>query len=127
MDYHTAILLQYADGAIAEISSAISLEKPDAAYIYGTKGRIYLPHFYGAEELFVTVNGKEEHLSRPFVGNGFEEEIMEVCRCIRDGKTESDVFPVSESIAVIRQMDQIRRKLGIKYPLEGEQEVFEEI
>lgn len=126
VDCHTAILLQYADGAIAEISSAIGLEKPDSAYLYGTKGRIYLPHFYGAEELFVTVDGKEEHLSRPFVGNGFEEEITEVCRCIRDGKTESDILPLSESIAVIKQMDHIRKQLGIRYPLEGEKELFEE-
>lgn len=120
VDCHTKILLQYANGAIAEVSSAISLEKPKSAYIYGTKGRIYLPRFFGAKELFVTIDGKEEHLVRPGIGEGFEEEIMEACNCIRAGKLESDVLPLSESISIIRQMDRVRRQIGVKYPFEGE-------
>ena len=120
VDCHTKILLQYANGAIAEVSSAISLEKPESAYIYGTKGHIYLPQFYGAKELFVTIDGKEEHLLRPGIGDGFEEEIIEACSCISAGKLESDVLPLSESIAIIRQMDSIRRQIGVRYPLEGE-------
>lgn len=120
VDCHTKVLMQYKNGAIGEVSSAISLEKPESAYIYGTKGHIYLPCFYGAKELFVSIDGEQQHLLRPSIGDGFEEEIIEVCDCIRAGKIESDVFPVDESIAIIRQMDYIRKHLGITYPFEGE-------
>ena len=122
VDCHTKILLTYGNGAIAEVSSAISLEKPESAYIYGTKGRIYLPHFYGAKELHVTVDGEDKHIVKPGIGDGFEEEIYEACNCIMAGKLESDVLPLSESIAIIRQMDRIRKQIGVRYPFEGEEE-----
>ena len=57
---------------------------------------------------------------RPGVGEGFEEEIIEACSCIRAGKPESDVLPLSESIAIIRLMDRVRRQIGVKYPFERE-------
>ena len=72
------------------------------------------------QQLYNTVDGKEEHLIRPGVGEGFEEEIIEACSCIRAGKPESDVLPLSESIAIIRLMDRVRRQIGVKYPFERE-------
>ncbi len=123
VDCHTKILLTYGNGAIAEVSSAITLKKPESAYIYGTKGYIHLPLFFGAKELFVTIDGKTEHLDRPMIGKGFEEEIIEACDCIRAGKTESDILPLSESIAILRQMDSVRKQIGLRYPFEGEESI----
>ena len=39
-----------------------------------------------------------------------QEEIIEVCDCIRKGKTESDVHPLSSSIKILEQMDEIRKQ-----------------
>jgi len=115
VDYHTSILLKYDGGRIASVSSAIKLAKPETAFVYGSKGYILLPHFYGASGLFVNVDGSEHRIEKPFIGNGFEEEIYEVCRCIADGKTESDTLPLGESIAVMRIMDSVRRRIGVRY------------
>ena len=116
VDCHTNILMKYENGAIASLSSAINVPKPEDGYIYGTKGYIYLPSFYGAKELFVSVNNEKRHILKPSIGDGFEEEIYEVCRCIREGKLQSDVMPMSESINILKQMDIIREKIGLKYP-----------
>ena len=118
VDLHTGVLLQYADGALANISSAIHLTKPETAYIYGTRGQITLPHFYGAQELHICNENGERTIQKPWAGNGFEEEIVEVCRCIRAGNIQSDILPPRESITILEQMDRIRAQIGIRYPFE---------
>lgn len=119
-DSHTSVLLRYENGAIASVRSATRVEKPADAYIYGTKGHIYIPHFYGATEFFVRNGEEEEKIYAPYIGDGFEEEIKEACRCIEGGKLESETLPHSESIAIIRLMDEIRDKIGVRYPFDGE-------
>ncbi len=120
VDIHTNVLLKYKNGAIANVSSAIGVEKPSTAYVYGSKGYIHFPLFYGAEDFYVVLGESKEHIVKKYMGDGFEEEITEVCECIKKGKLQSDILPVEESIAILKQMDDIRDKTGIKYPLEGE-------
>jgi len=118
VDRHMNILLRYENGAIANIGSAITLYKPENALIYGTKGFIAVPDFYGASEFTVVKDGCVETFEHPYIGNGFEEEIYEVCRCIDAGKTESDVLPLDESIAMLELMDTVRGQCGIVYPFD---------
>lgn len=119
VDLQTNILLKYKNGAIASVSSAINVVKPATGYIYGTKGYIEMPVFYGAKEFFVCVDEEKQHISKPPMGDGFEEEICEVCECIKNGKTQSSVMPMSESIRIMKQMDCIRRQNGLKYPVDN--------
>lgn len=121
VDYHTCVSLKYPNGVIANISSAIAVEKPADAHIYGTNGRIRIPLFYGAKEFYVISNGAEQKYSFPSIGDGFEEEIIESCNCINNGNTESNTHPLDSSIEIIKQMDYIRSVIGVKYPLEGEE------
>lgn len=118
VDYHTYAVLKYPDNEIAAVTSAIGLKKPESAYIYGTKGYIFFPCFYGAREFYVYTNDGERNFQIPPVGDGFEEEIYEAVSYIRKGKTESDILPLSESIRILRQMDDIRAQLGVRYPSE---------
>lgn len=120
VDIHTNVLLKYENGAIANITSAIGVRKPEKAYIYGSKGQIYIPQFYGANELFLSRNEDTEHIVKKSMGEGFEEEIIEVCECIGKGKLQSEVLPLDESIAILRQMDAVRAQIGVKYPIEKE-------
>lgn len=56
VDSHTCVLLKYSDGAIADISSAILLRKPNEGYVYGTKGYAYLRRFYAPQEIELHLN-----------------------------------------------------------------------
>ncbi|MBR5156750.1 MAG: Gfo/Idh/MocA family oxidoreductase [Clostridia bacterium] len=118
VDLHTQMLLKYKSGAIAALSSATKLEKPADAYIYGTKGSIYIPEFYQADKLVVRSGGNEKTLSLAYDGNGFEGEIREVCTCINNGKNQSEILPLDESIKIIEQMDFIRKQIGLVYPMD---------
>lgn len=116
VDLQTEILLEYPNGIIASVSSAVDLEKSSDAIIYGTKGSIKIPEFYTAQKLFCNFEDKEEEFFLPFAGNGFEEEIAHASWCIINGKTESDVHPLSKSISILKQMDIVRKENLIVYP-----------
>ena len=118
VDYQTNVLMKYSNGALASISSAIKVNKQEMGYIYGSKGYIALPHFYGAQELVVNIDGEERHIKKPSIGKGFEEEIIEACSCIRSGKRESDIMPMSETIRILEQMDKIREQINLSYPFD---------
>lgn len=47
---------------------------------------------------------------------GLKYEADEVRKCIRSGKTESQLISHSESITITRIEDEIRRQIGVKYP-----------
>ncbi len=115
VDTLSNVLLRYDGGAVASISSAISVYKPEEAYVYGTKGYIKIPCFYGADDFFICTDEGEEHIKKPYMGNGFEEEIYEVCSCIKQGRLESSMLPLSETIAVLKIMDTARAQNNVVY------------
>jgi len=51
-------------------------------------------------------------------GNGYNYEAAEVVRCIQEGKTESEVMPLDESISIMNTMDDLRAQWNLKYPAE---------
>lgn len=116
-DSHTCVLLKYKNGAIADISSATLLRKPNVGYVYGTKGYAKLPRFYAPQEINLYFNdGKTEQISVPYRGNGFEEQIEHFCDCINKGLKESPVITHEQTLYITRQMDEIRKLTGVVYP-----------
>jgi predicted dehydrogenase len=57
--------------------------------------------------------------SMPFAGNGYQFEILEASRCVREQRAESAVMPLKDSLAVMRTMDELRAQWGLVYPQDG--------
>ena len=116
-DTHTCTLLKYKSGAIADISSATLLRKPNEGYIYGTKGYIHINRFYAPQEIEITLlDGTKEIIEAKFLGNGFEEQIIHTCECVEKGLKESPINTFEQTLFITKQMDEIREKIGLKYP-----------
>lgn len=117
VDAHTCVLLKYKNGAIADLSSATLLQKPNEGYIYGTRGYIHLARFYAPEQVeLVRLDGTTETFDTPYIGNGFENEIAHMCDCVAKGLAQSPVHPWEQTLFILRQMDAIRRRIGVVYP-----------
>ncbi len=117
IDSHTCAILKYKSGAIADISSAVLLRKPNEGYVYGTKGYARLPRFYAPQEIELYFNnGETEKISVPYAGNGFEEQIIHFCNCVSAGLKQSPVVTPEQTLYITRQMDKIRKMTGITYP-----------
>ena len=54
----------------------------------------------------------------PFPGYGYQFELTEVCRCLREQRTESDTMPLQHTLEVMRMMDELRSQWGLVYPQE---------
>ncbi|MBQ2828608.1 MAG: Gfo/Idh/MocA family oxidoreductase [Clostridia bacterium] len=116
-DSHTAVLMKYKNSSIADISSATLLRKPNEGFVYGSKGYAYLPRFYAPQEIKLQFNnGESETISVPYRGNGFEEQISHVCKCVSEGLTSSPVITPEQTLYITEQMDEIRKIIGIEYP-----------
>ncbi len=117
VDSHTCVLLKYKSGAIADISSAILLRKPNEGFVYGSKGYARLPRFYAPQEIELHFNnGENQTISVPYAGNGFEEQIAHFCQCVSLGLKQSPINTPEQTLYITRQMDEIRKMTGIVYP-----------
>ncbi len=69
----------------------------------------------------VTLDEKEPEIFEfPPLVNGYEYEIIESMKCLREGKLESDLIPHSFTVLLMEMMDEIRKQCGIVYPPELE-------
>ena len=61
-------------------------------------------------------DGTSERFDQPVEGRGMWCEAAEVVRCLREGRLESDVMPLDETVAIMATMDEVRRQIGLTYP-----------
>ncbi|MBD3183690.1 gfo/Idh/MocA family oxidoreductase [Candidatus Poribacteria bacterium] len=119
VDEQAAMVFGYDKGQIAMLSCAIRTSTPQEARIMGTEGSIYLPGFWHGTSAVLQVSGKEpQNVDMPFKGNGYEYEVMEVMKCLEERKLESNIVPLSESLAIMKTLDEIREQWKLKYPFE---------
>ncbi|MCL4506822.1 MAG: Gfo/Idh/MocA family oxidoreductase [Chloroflexi bacterium] len=120
VDEQGSYVLDYGNGVLANLFAAVRTQSAQEAVILGTEGRIRIhSQFYHATRITLTQYGKEDRtIETPFEGNGFNYEAAELMRCLRAGKTESDILPLDETLAVLQTMDQIRKPWGLRYPTE---------
>ena len=58
-------------------------------------------------------------VERPDQLTGYEYEVEEAARCIKQGLTECPSMPWEETLHVMREMDELRRQMGVRYPFEA--------
>jgi hypothetical protein len=49
------------------------------------------------------------------VGHGLRHVAADLMRCLHDGRTESDVLPLDETVSIMETMDEVRRQIGLDY------------
>ena len=120
VDDHDALLLEYDGGAIASLYVSMRTRSRPDITVLGSKGKIYVhpPLFCPSKITLTLFDAEETEITLPIESNGYQFEIMEVNRCLQEGKTESGVMPLDETLAIMRIMDEIREQIGLKYPME---------
>ena len=120
VDEMNVIAFRFNEGVLADLSSAISANTGKDAVIIGDKGKIIVPNFWTAEsaELYDDKGNLIDAFLLPFTVNGYVYEAEEVNRCIREGKIESEVIPLQDTLDIIKIMDGMRAEWGLTYPQE---------
>jgi len=119
VDIVLAANLKYTSGAISQFTTSFIHKARNDFAIYGTKGNIILDEpFWGGTRGVLSAGATHLHLENPFRSHGFEYEIEEAVRCIREGRLESPSMTHADSLANMQLMDTIREQVGVKYPFE---------
>ena len=98
------------DGVLPDRLSKMSFMSPEATVL-----RNYLDWLVALPWAKRT----DEVIDLPFDGNGYQFEVQEVARCLREGLKESPVMPLEESITIMETLDEIRGQWGLAYPGES--------
>jgi predicted dehydrogenase len=110
-------LLHHREDRLGVVKAALRVAMPCTARIAGTDGVIDLPAMmHCPNALTVSSAAGVERIDATYEGNGLRFEIDEVHRCLAEGRTESSVVPLDESIALATTLDAIRAELGVVYP-----------
>lgn len=120
VDEQAAYILGYDGGGLALLGSAIQTKSPYDGYIMGTDGMIVIhDSFWNASKVSLECPEQETITKEfPLHCNGYEYEAMEVHRCLRAGKLESDIMPLQTTLDILETMDSIRLQWGLRYPME---------
>ncbi len=120
VDEQASMILEYDTGRFASLNCSFRLNMPCQASIYGTKGHINVPPMFFHPDKFKIKIGTEEEKEYTFerLGNGYTYEAIEVMNCLREGKTESQIMPLSTSVSLMNIMDKIRKQWNLVYPME---------
>lgn len=119
VDEHSAYIFEYGDGKMAVLSSSFTVDMPHDGLICGTKGYIRIPDFSRPTKFFIKLSQQDEReINIPFVANGLNYQAEEVNRCLKEGKLESNIMPLDQTLEIMETLDRLRDKWGLKYPVE---------
>ena len=115
VDAEAALLLGYADGRAATLLTSLRTGLPGQARVFGTTGWIdVLPRFHHPQTIVLHRDGAEpETITRPQRGGGYAHELQEVTTCLQQGRSESDVMPLADTLAVQQVLQSAADQLGV--------------
>ena len=118
VDETASVLLSYDGGQSALLLSAIRLNTPQEAVIYGEEGSIKLTPYWCGDTIRLNNKDGAQEIKLPFDDGGFQFEAMEVMSCLDKNLLESSIIPLDETLAVMKTLDKIRYDNNLRYPFE---------
>jgi predicted dehydrogenase len=120
VDEQAAMILEHEAGRLSNLSIGIRTATPQEATILGTEGylKIQAPWWRPITMTISRPGREDETVEAPITGNGFNYEAAEVMRCLDEGRTESGIMPLDETLSVMGTMDDLRAAWGLRYPSE---------
>ena len=121
VDAQTSAIFDYANGAQAVINTTMIAQTPCRAVVSGLLGRLEIDRiFYNPATMRVVLSdGTVTEYPNTYVGYGLREQAIEMARVVRAGSLESPLMPWSETIAVMKTMDEIRKQIGLTFAFES--------
>lgn len=122
VEQRCAVNLQYSDGTVSQFCCAVDSVLDNRLHIGGERGHITLgPECWGPTEATLALHGEPpQSVCTPFAHNGFEYQIDAAMTALRAGSLEEPRIPHAQTLAVLQQIDGLRRHLGTApFPFEG--------
>jgi len=106
-------------GAVSALTASLTSVSPGTAAVVTDTGRVELSSgfHHPAHATWVPAAGEPERIEglEPIIGTGLGNEAAHVQECLHAGRLESPLVPHSQTLTLIRQMDDVRRQIGVSY------------
>jgi predicted dehydrogenase len=115
VDLTESVLLDYADGRLGHALSSITAPFGSHATVGGTEGQVVIDPPFHAPESFRIYRGRSfdpRVLTIKREGNGYVPMFRAIDEAATQGLTEHPLRPMSDTIAVLEIMDEVRRQLA---------------
>ncbi|GAA1165092.1 Gfo/Idh/MocA family oxidoreductase [Nocardioides aquiterrae] len=127
IDLDVAIAGRYPNGALATMTASMTSWSGRHAAIATDRGRLEVDDFHHPSRITFTsydvgdtndtvvVSEPVPVETPPALGRGYTHEIAEVGRCLEAGLRESPLVPHAQTLAILRQMDDVRAQVGVGF------------
>ena len=109
VDGQASMLFGYDSGAQAVLTCTSSAQSATRASVVGTEARIEIDGDFYAPTSYALISRDREvtRFETPSVGRGLHYQTEEVAKCLREGRLESAVMPLDESVEIMATMDRV--------------------
>ncbi len=123
VDGQDSVMLEYADGVMGSMFTTMYGLTDRRGLICGTDGFMCVQNINNPEKITVYEPDRsqyriKEEIVVPKQITGYEYEVLACKKALEDGLTECREMPHSETLTIMKQMDEIRRQFGIVFPFE---------
>lgn len=116
VDVQSAVAITSARGAQASITTSILVDTPGLAAIYGTDARVEFDTGFVFPARFRLITDGAELVWQDESGlagrDGLAWEAVALAQYVADGRLQSPVHSLDQSISLMRTIDEVRRQLG---------------
>lgn len=120
MDLTNSISLVLEDGILANLQSSAACVGDNIGVIAGTEGNIIIDNINNPQR--IRLNGRDrvfvEEIEVPQQITGYEYQFLECREAIADNQLEPYSMPLDETLYIMQLMDGLRRKWGVRYPMD---------
>ena len=121
MDLTNAITIILKEGILANVQSSAQCVGDNIGVIAGTQGNIIIDNINNPQT--ITLNGPDrtfvETIHVPQQITGYEYQFLACRQALIDKLTEPREMPHAETLYVMQLMDELRRKWGVRYPMDN--------
>jgi len=120
-DAYNNIVLYYNDGRVANLQSSAISNCDRHGLVTGTKGYIVVDNINCPEAVHVfdaDYRQTAEFKTPETQVNGYEYQVLASREAIAEGKIETPYISHEETLAIMKQMDELRKEWGMKYPMD---------
>jgi predicted dehydrogenase len=119
VDRQTAVILEHADGRQSVLHTALDTNGPTRAVVIGTLGRIEIDSTWYEPTSFTVFDQHDAVLERyesDVASRGMQYQAIEAETLILAGLTRSELLPPEQSVAIMKTLDDVRQRIGLRYP-----------
>lgn len=121
VDEQATFHFTYDNGVMALFNCSLVIDTTQEFIITGTEGKIIIPKFWCSDKSTLILNNQiPQEFSFPIEATGFNYEIEEMNKCLREGKTHSETMAPDDTLRIMKCLDNIRKDWDMIYQADNE-------